>query len=1069
MNDLAARTASARSAPRRRAADAWGTAAESSFRSLVETSLQGIIVHRDWRILFANRAAAQTLGYADVGELAAVENFLKLFPEAERARVESYRSSRMKGEPAPERYQTSFLHKDGSTILVELLASTLDWQGSPALQAAFVDITDSVHTQQMLRDSEERYALAMEGANEGMWDWHIETDSLYVSADVWRYLGMPVLDEMVSTDVWVDRIHPDDREATRAGLIAHFRGETNYFQCEQRVLVTDGSYRWFHIHALALRRDDGRAYRLAGSVHDITLRKQDEQALADRLRFEALLTQVSAEFIALPSSEIDAAIERTLGAIGRSLDVDRGWFLQTDRERRGLVYTHEWCADGIDSEREDEDMAYFPAGRLPWYWQQLLTRTPVVISSPDDYPPEARAERSFELAHGVQSLVSVPIDVGEVTIGQLGFETINRRRSWNETVVNQLKLLGQVITNAVVRQRTDMALKESEERLRTFMDNTPALMTLKSLDNRYLIVNRAFQDFARLANRTALGSTPSEVMTEEHANAIADHDRLVLEADDAVTRDRDLIALDGSRYVRRVTKFPVYDADKKLIGIGSYSVDTSAWKQTEEALFERESLINAISENLPGALFRRVLRADGRLEFPFVSESLHRVLGLDRDSVIDDGQVLVAAMHPEDRARWMQALKDSAATLAQVSMDVRVEDPRGGTRWMRSLARPQKLDDGAVAWDGLALDVTDEKNAAEALRESEERFRNLVEGSLQGIGIVDTDFAPLFVNNAYAAIFGYRNTEDIQLVASHLQLYAGDERERVLAYGEARLRGDAVPLTYEVDGVRKDGSVVHMVNTMRLIAWKGRPAFQITATDITERKRTEARLQDYQQQLRRLASEISLAEEKERRRIASELHDGTIQNLALAKIKLGELKRDVEREGDLPIFDDIRELLESSIHDARSLIFELSPPVLYELGLGAAAEWLGEQFQARYGVRCRVTADQRDGPLHVDIEVVLFQVLRELLVNVVKHANAASVDISLRRVNDRLMLRVSDDGDGFDATAVVAGAGGGFGLFNIRERLQLLGAGLEIDSGRGTGTRITVTAPLAGEAGTEAP
>jgi PAS domain S-box-containing protein len=1069
MNDLAARTERAASAPRRRAADAWGSAAESSFRSLVETSLQGIIVHRDWRILFANRAAAQTLGYADVGELAAVESFLKLFPESERARVESYRSSRMKGEPAPERYQTTFLHKDGSTILVELLASALDWQGAPALQASFVDITDGVHTQQMLRESEERYALAMEGAGEGMWDWHIETDSLYVSADVWRYLGMPVLDEVVSADVWVERIHPDDMEHTRANLIAHLRGESEYYQCEQRVLVTDGSYRWFHVHALALRREDGRAYRLAGSVHDITLRKQEEQALADRLRFEALLTRVSAEFIGLPSSEIDSAIERTLGAIGRSLDVDRGWFLQTDRDRRGLVYTHEWCAEGVRSEREDEDQCYFPADRLPWYWQQLLAGDPVVISSPDDYPPEASAEREFELAHGVESFVSVSIDVGGLTIGRLGFETIGRRRTWSETVVGQLKLLGQVITNAVVRQRTDTALKESEERLRTFMDNTPALMTLKSLDNHYLLVNRAFQDFARLANRRALGSTPSQVMTEEHANAIAEHDRLVLDADDAVTRDRDLIALDGSRYVRRVTKFPVYDGDRKLIGIGSYSVDTSAWKEAEEALLERESLINAISENLPGALFRRILRSDGRLEYPYVSESLHRVLGIDRKSVVNDAQVLVDAMHPEDRARWMQMLKDSAATLAQVSMDVRVDDPRGGTRWMRSIARPQNRDDGAVVWDGLALDVTDEKNAAEALRESEERFRNLVEGSLQGIGIVDTNFAPLFVNNAYATIFGYRNTEDIQLVDSHLDLYAGDERERVLTYGEARLRGDAVPLTYEIDGVRKDGSVVHMVNTMRLIAWKGSPAFQFTATDITERKRTEERLQDYQQQLRRLASEISLAEEKERRRIASELHDGTIQNLALAKIKLGELEREVEQTSDLPVFDDIRDLLESSIHDARSLIFELSPPVLYELGLGAAAEWLGEQFEVRYDVRCRVTANQGEKPLHVDIEVVLFQVLRELLINVVKHANAAAVDISIRRVNDRLVLRVSDDGDGFDATEVVAGAGGGFGLFNIRERLQLLGASLEIDSGRGTGTRISVTAPLAAVTGTESP
>jgi PAS domain S-box-containing protein len=1069
MNDLAARTNSAKSAPRRRAADAWDTAAESSFRSIVETSLQGIVVHRDWRILFANRAAAQTLGYADVGELAAVENFLSLFPVAERPRVESYRDSRMKGEPAPERYRTSLLHKDGATILVELLASTLDWQGAPAQQAAFVDITDSVHTQQMLRESEERYALAMEGANEGMWDWHIETDNLYISADVWRYLGMPILDEMVRTDVWVERIHPDDREATRAKLIAHLRGEGEYFQCEHRLRVTDGSYRWFHIHGLALRREDGRAYRLAGSVHDITLRKQEEQELADRLRFEALLTRVSAEFIALPSSEIDAAIERTLGEIGRSLDVDRGWFLQTDRNQRGLIYTHEWCADGIRSEREDEDMDYFPAERLPWYWERLLTGTPVVISSPNDYPPEASKERSFELAHGVQSFVSVPIHVGELTIGQLGFETINRRRSWSETVVNQLKLLVQVITNAVVRQRTDMALKESEERLRTFMDNTPALMTLKSLDDRYLIVNRAFQDFAGLANRNALGSTPSQVMTREHAKAIAEHDLLVLESDNAVTEDRDLIALDGPRYVRRVTKFPVYDADQNLIGIGSYSVDTSAWKQAEEALFDRESLISAISENLPGALFRRVLRADGRLEFPFVSESLHRVLGLDRDSVVNDAQVLVDSMHPEDRVRWMQALKDSATTLAQVGMDVRIDDPRGGTRWMRSLARPQKLDDGAVVWDGLALDVTDEKKAAEALRESEERFRNLVEGSLQGICIVDTDFAPLFVNNAYAAIFGYRNTEDIQLVDSHLHLYASDERERVLAFGEARLRGEAVPLTYEVDGMRKDGGAVHMVNTLRLIAWKGRPAFQITATDITEWKRTEARLQGYQQQLRRLASEISLAEEKERRRIAAALHDGTIQNLALAKIKLGELERGLERESEVPIFDDIRELLEMSIHDARSLIFELSPPVLYELGLGAAAEWLGEQFQARYGVRCKVTADQREGPLHVDIEVVLFQVLRELLVNIIKHANATMVDISLRRIDDRLMLRVSDDGDGFDATTVVAGAGSGFGLFNIRERLQLLGANLEIDSGSQTGTTISVTAPLAAETTTEAP
>ena len=167
-----------------------------------------------------------------------------------------------------------------------------------------------------------------------------------------------------------------------------------------------------------------------------------------------------------------------------------------------------------------------------------------------------------------------------------------------------------------------------------------------------------------------------------------------------------------------------------------------------------------------------MLRADGRLEFPFVSNSLHRVLGIDRENVVDDAQALFEAFHPEDRERWMEALKKSVDTLEQVSVDVRVNDPRGGTLWMRSLARPQKLDDGTIVWDGLALDVTEEKNATGALRESEERFRNLVEGSLQGIGIIDTNYAPLFVNNAYATMFGYLSIADIQLLDSHLELIA---------------------------------------------------------------------------------------------------------------------------------------------------------------------------------------------------------------------------------------------------------------------------------------------------------
>ncbi len=158
--------------------------------------------------------------------------------------------------------------------------------------------------------------------------------------------------------------------------------------------------------------------------------------------------------------------------------------------------------------------------------------------------------------------------------------------------------------------------------------------------------------------------------------------------------------------------------------------------------------------------------------------------------------------------------------------------------------------------------------------------------------------------------------------------------------------------------------------------------------------------------------------------------------------------------------------MDLSIHDARNLIFDLSPPVLYELGLGAAIEWLGEQFQERHGISCRVAADEGEAPLDIGIEIILFQALRELFANVAKHANATRVSVELRRLDDRLSLRVHDNGDGFDAAAVLTGSGsGGFGLFNIRERLQLLDATLEIESG--TGTSVTVTAPLATEPAVE--
>ena len=160
---------------------------------------------------------------------------------------------------------------------------------------------------------------------------------------------------------------------------------------------------------------------------------------------------------------------------------------------------------------------------------------------------------------------------------------------------------------------------------------------------------------------------------------------------------------------------------------------------------------------------------------------------------------------------------------------------------------------------------------------------------------------------------------------------------------------------------------------------------------------------------------------------------------------------------------EISVMIDQAIQDTRSLTFELGSPILYELGLEAAlSELLTEQFQECPGVRTRFDDDGRKKPLDEDIRILLFQVARELLVNIIKHAEAENVSVAVGREDDNIRIVVGDDGKGIETDMKNRpwNKNGGFGLFSIRERLGYLGGQVEIDSQSGQGTRVTITAPL---------
>lgn len=228
----------------------------------------------------------------------------------------------------------------------------------------------------------------------------------------------------------------------------------------------------------------------------------------------------------------------------------------------------------------------------------------------------------------------------------------------------------------------------------------------------------------------------------------------------------------------------------------------------------------------------------------------------------------------------------------------------------------------------------------------------------------------------------------------------------------------------------------------------------------TRRRQAEEQLFAYQAQLQALASDLVLTEERERRDLAVELHDRIGQALAVSKIKLGGLQVSAfspELAGPL---QEVRALVDQTIQDTRSLTFDLSPPILYELGLEAAVEWLAEQMQEQHGLQIDVEDDGQLKPLDDDARVLLFRAVRELLVNVVKHARAPHTEVAIRRDGDNIRIRIEDDGIGFDPLTNDTHMRAGYGLFSIEERLHLLGGSFHLESAIDHGTRVVLAAPL---------
>lgn len=352
--------------------------------------------------------------------------------------------------------------------------------------------------------------------------------------------------------------------------------------------------------------------------------------------------------------------------------------------------------------------------------------------------------------------------------------------------------------------------------------------------------------------------------------------------------------------------------------------------------------------------------------------------------------------------------------------------------------------------------------AEETLRESEERYRRLVELSPDAI-YVQREGKIAFMNAAGARLLGVSDPSRIPDLQAAAFIHPADHellRGRFRRVLESGTTLPFLPLRY----LRPDKTVVDAEAAAAPFLFRGAPAVLVIARDVTERKGMEDAIRSYQNELRKATLERSLMEsrieERERHLIAADLHDFVGQNTVALQFKLAAFYRTLPPGDTAGQFYEIQELAAKIVGYTRSLTVELCPPVLTEVGLEEAVVALADGFETAHGVSIVVEDDGRPKQTDRDVRYLLFRSVRELLMNVVKHAGASTVNITMAADNGNLRIAVADDGAGFDAPAA-ARKSRGFGLFMIRERLKSLGGYCEIESALGAGSTVVLVAPLA--------
>lgn len=515
-------------------------------------------------------------------------------------------------------------------------------------------------------------------------------------------------------------------------------------------------------------------------------------------------------------------------------------------------------------------------------------------------------------------------------------------------------------------------------------------------------------------------------------------------------------------------------------------------RRVEQALRESERKYRCIVETASEGIW--VIALEGKTTY--VNPRMAEMLGCSCEEML--GRRILEFVFPEDRSVerrgfehcWSEAVgrrvclryrrRDGSELWAEVSTStLRGPDgkPRGILRMLTDITEHkraeeilrqlndrleeqvvQRTEELTATIDQLQDEVARRILAEEELRKHSQMLEGFFQHTIAPLAFMDRHFNFIRVNEAYAK--ADNRTPEFFVGKNHFALYPNEENqaifEQVVRTGRPYF-ARAKPFVYP-DHPERGITYWDWRLTPLLDEFGDVQSLVLNLEDVTPQQVTLRELEQRARQLQKLTLELSQAEDRERKRMADVLHDDLQQVLAAANFQLG-LLNDGPRsdEEQRQITEQVRQMLKDAIEKSRSLSHELSPAVLSQSDLDETFEWLARQMQSKHGLTVHVEI-RGQVELHSEpLRALLYKAAREMLFNVVKHADVTEARLRLRRVRGQLWLTISDKGKGFDPTSLAEAAG--LGLLSIRERVELLGGRMKIRSVEGRGSTLLITVP----------